>query len=52
VVADAHPEVRRGAPFITRAPGGFGAVREVIDAIVRAQGKMRQVLAMFEGTAS
>jgi 3-deoxy-D-manno-octulosonate 8-phosphate phosphatase (KDO 8-P phosphatase) len=52
VVADAHPEVRRGAPFVTRAPGGSGAVREVIDAIVRALGLLRRVLAMFEGAPS
>ncbi|MFC1544730.1 KdsC family phosphatase [Gemmatimonadota bacterium] len=31
VVADAHPEVRPLARYITEKPGGFGAVREVCD---------------------
>ena len=46
-VADAHPEVLRRAPFVTRAPGGHGAIREVIDAIVRARGEWRTVLSWF-----
>jgi 3-deoxy-D-manno-octulosonate 8-phosphate phosphatase (KDO 8-P phosphatase) len=45
--ADAHPEVRRLVPFVTRAPGGRGAVREMIDAIVRAQGRWPTVLGWF-----
>ncbi len=36
--ADAVPEVRRRAAWVTRAPGGRGAVREVLEAILRAQG--------------
>lgn len=48
-VADAHPEVRRRVPFVTSAPGGAGAVREVIDAVLAAQGRMRDILARFEG---
>ena len=51
-VADAHPEVKRRAPFVTRAAGGRGAVREVIDAIIRAQGRWDTVIAWFAGTAS
>ncbi len=46
-VADAHPEVRRLAGFVTRAPGGRGAVREVIDSILKAQGRWREVLGWF-----
>jgi 3-deoxy-D-manno-octulosonate 8-phosphate phosphatase (KDO 8-P phosphatase) len=30
-VADAHPQARRAADRLTRAPGGRGAVREVCD---------------------
>jgi len=33
-VADAYPEVMEVARFVTRRPGGFGAVREVCDLIV------------------
>ena len=47
-VADAHPEVLRRAPFVTRAPGGRGAVREVVDAILKAQGRWEEVLGWFE----
>jgi 3-deoxy-D-manno-octulosonate 8-phosphate phosphatase (KDO 8-P phosphatase) len=38
-VADARPEVRRLAHYVTQLPGGQGAVREVIDLILNAQGK-------------
>jgi 3-deoxy-D-manno-octulosonate 8-phosphate phosphatase (KDO 8-P phosphatase) len=37
-VADAHEAVRAAAHLITRASGGRGAVREVSDAILKAQG--------------
>ena len=47
-VADARPEVLRRALFVTRAPGGRGAVREVIDEILKAQGRWREVLAWFD----
>lgn len=36
-VADAHPDVRWAAQFITKARGGLGAVREVIDMILKAK---------------
>lgn len=47
-VADAHPDVIRRVPFVTRAPGGRGAVREVVDAILKAQGRWREVLGWFD----
>jgi 3-deoxy-D-manno-octulosonate 8-phosphate phosphatase (KDO 8-P phosphatase) len=45
-VADAHPQVRRAAGYVTRLPGGAGAVREVCDLLLgtaapRAPGKRR-----------
>lgn len=36
-VADAHPEVRARAQFVTQARGGEGAVREVCDLILTAR---------------
>jgi 3-deoxy-D-manno-octulosonate 8-phosphate phosphatase (KDO 8-P phosphatase) len=36
-VADAHPIVLSAAHWISRSPGGFGAVRELCDAILRAR---------------
>ncbi len=47
-VADAHPEVIRRASFVTRAPGGRGAVREVVDTILKAQGRWKEVLGWFD----
>lgn len=35
IVQDAHPSVRSVARYQTRAPGGFGAVREVCDLFKR-----------------
>ena len=37
--ADAAAEVRDAAQFVTRAPGGRGAVRQVVEVILKAQGK-------------
>ena len=36
-VADAHPLVKSAAHWISAAPGGTGAVRELCDAILRAR---------------
>jgi 3-deoxy-D-manno-octulosonate 8-phosphate phosphatase (KDO 8-P phosphatase) len=38
-VGDARPEPKAAAHFVTRAPGGRGAVREVIELILQAQGQ-------------
>jgi 3-deoxy-D-manno-octulosonate 8-phosphate phosphatase (KDO 8-P phosphatase) len=38
-VANAVPEVKRAAHYVTARSGGEGAVREVIELIVKAQGK-------------
>ena len=42
-VANAAPEVKRAAHYITSRSGGEGAVREVIELIVKAQGKWAAV---------
>jgi 3-deoxy-D-manno-octulosonate 8-phosphate phosphatase (KDO 8-P phosphatase) len=36
-VADAHPVVLSAAHWVSRSPGGLGAVRELCDAILRAR---------------
>jgi YrbI family 3-deoxy-D-manno-octulosonate 8-phosphate phosphatase len=46
-VADARPQVKAAADFITRADGGRGAVRETIEMILRAQGKWEPVIAVY-----
>lgn len=41
VVADAHPDVLDSAAYVTTAPGGRGAVREVCDRILAAKESQR-----------
>jgi 3-deoxy-D-manno-octulosonate 8-phosphate phosphatase (KDO 8-P phosphatase) len=36
--ADAHPAVRAAVHLVTQAPGGRGAVRELVELILRARG--------------
>lgn len=43
--ADGHIDVRRRVDYVCRAGGGRGAVREVCDFIIDAQGKMGDVIA-------
>ncbi len=44
-VADAAPEVRAAAHGVTTAPGGHGALREVVEEILRAQKKWDALIA-------
>lgn len=44
-VADACAEVRAAAHYVTRADGGRGAVREVVELILRCQGAWQRVTA-------
>jgi 3-deoxy-D-manno-octulosonate 8-phosphate phosphatase (KDO 8-P phosphatase) len=39
VVADAHPDVMDIAHYVTRLPGGRGAVREVCDLLAKSVGR-------------
>ena len=43
-VADAHPAVKAQAHWVTTARGGHGAVREVCEFIMEAQGKLQAVI--------
>jgi len=45
--ADAREEVRAAARYVTHAPGGRGAVREVIERILKAQGKWADILSRY-----
>lgn len=47
-VADAEPVVVSRADYITRARGGRGAVREIIDLMLSARGYWDMMLDMFE----
>ena len=46
--ANARPEVKAAAHYVTRAPGGDGAVREAIEVILRAQGLWEKILGHYE----
>lgn len=46
--ADAVPEVRRAADYVTNHAGGRGAVREVCEMILKAQGRWTEVAARYE----
>jgi 3-deoxy-D-manno-octulosonate 8-phosphate phosphatase (KDO 8-P phosphatase) len=43
-VADAVPEVQRAAHYVTTARGGEGAVREVVELILKSQGKWKKAI--------
>jgi len=46
-VSNATPEVAARAAYVTRAAGGQGAIREVVELILRAQGKWEDALKEF-----
>jgi 3-deoxy-D-manno-octulosonate 8-phosphate phosphatase (KDO 8-P phosphatase) len=43
-VADASAEVRAAAHHVTRQPGGRGAVRELVETILKAKGRWEDVI--------
>jgi len=49
-VADAHPEVKNNADWITENRGGQGAVREVCELIMQAQGKFDDLIKAYLST--
>ena len=46
-VADATPDTRAAAHYVTRLPGGFGAVREVCELILKAQGRWDELMKRY-----
>ena len=46
--ANAREEVKRAAHLVTQAPGGEGAVREVVELLLRAQGRWQEILEHYE----
>ena len=47
-VADAVPEVRRVAAFVTTLAGGTGAVREAIEHLLREKDRWDEAVSLFE----
>jgi len=46
--ANARPEVKAIAHYVTQVPGGQGAVREVIELVLKAQGRWQEILRHYE----
>jgi 3-deoxy-D-manno-octulosonate 8-phosphate phosphatase (KDO 8-P phosphatase) len=46
-VFNAAPEIKQVASYITLKPGGRGAVREVAELILKAQGKWEELLQLY-----
>ncbi len=46
--ANARPEVKRQAHFVTQNEGGCGAVREVVEMILKAHGLWEEILRKYE----
>ena len=46
--ADAVPEVLAASTFVSRYPGGHGAVRELVEAILKVQGLWEKMVAEYQ----
>jgi 3-deoxy-D-manno-octulosonate 8-phosphate phosphatase (KDO 8-P phosphatase) len=46
--ANARPEVKLAAHYVTAASGGAGAVREMVEILMRAQGAWADILAKYD----
>jgi 3-deoxy-D-manno-octulosonate 8-phosphate phosphatase (KDO 8-P phosphatase) len=46
--ANARPEVKSIAHYVTSVPGGQGAVRECVEVLLRAQGRWPEILRHYE----
>ncbi len=51
-VANARPEVKKDAHYVTPHVGGDGALRDAVEYILRAQGKLQRVIAGYIGQRS
>ena len=51
-VPDAAPELLRVAHWVATAPAGGGAVRELAEHLLRAQGRLDAMLGRFDGRAA
>lgn len=47
-VFNACPEIKQAASYITLKQGGRGAVREVAELILKAQGKWKEILSLYD----
>ena len=47
-VASAKPEVKAEAHWVTTSPGGHGALRDVVELLLKAQGRWPEILRHYE----
>jgi 3-deoxy-D-manno-octulosonate 8-phosphate phosphatase (KDO 8-P phosphatase) len=47
-VANAKPEVKQHAHWVTPNPGGHGALRDVVELLLKAQGRWDEILKHYE----
>ncbi len=47
VPGDGTDDTKKSADYITRAPGGDGAIREIVEMILKAQNKWKLVIAEY-----
>jgi 3-deoxy-D-manno-octulosonate 8-phosphate phosphatase (KDO 8-P phosphatase) len=45
---NAREEVKRAAHYVTTASGGRGAIREVVELLLQAQGRWSDILKKYE----
>ncbi len=50
-VADACQELHASAHYVTKLPGGHGALRETIELILKAQGRWNDLIQKFRGSS-
>ncbi len=46
--ANSRPEVKRSATAVTVAPGGSGAIREIVETLLKARGVWDEILKKYE----
>ena len=46
-VSDGVPEVKQAVDYVTQAPGGTGAIRELIEMILKRQGRWEQTIQSY-----
>jgi YrbI family 3-deoxy-D-manno-octulosonate 8-phosphate phosphatase len=46
-VADASADVRRAASYVTQLPGGHGAVREIVEVVLKAKNRWDDLIRKY-----
>ena len=48
-VSDGAPEVKKACNLVTKATGGHGAIRELVEAILKGQNRWQELLQSYSG---